>query len=255
MSAHEEDEGIVIYGVHPVEEYLEAAPERVERLMVSHGREDITRIEELARLASVRIERVSEEDLDAVAGGGNHQGVAVEGMPFRYADLDEVLGGLEGAARTMVVILDQVQDPGNLGAILRSAAAFGADAVVIPKDRAASVTAAVIRSSAGQALKVPVARVTNLTRTLKQLKEERFWAVETTVASEQTQAPWAIDLESTRVALVLGGEHGGVRRLVGETCDFHASIPMAQGVESLNVASAATTMMYEIRRQWSQEDS
>ena len=171
--------------------------------------------------------------------------------PVRYAELDEVLEGLGERAEALVVVLDQVQDVGNLGAILRSAAAFGAHAVVIPRDRAASVTAAVVRTSAGQALRVPVAQVVNIRRALEQLKEVGFWVVGTQVEpGQRTQEPWGIDMEHTRVALVLGGEHGGVRRLVGETCDFQARVPMAPGVESLNVATAAGVLMYEVVRQW-----
>ena len=245
-------EEIVIYGVHPVEEYLEVAGDRVERLLVANTRGDLGRIEELASAAGVTLEQAPGEALDEWSDGRNHQGVVLLGAPYAYVEVEDLLEGIEDRDEAMILILDQVQDAGNLGAILRSAAAYGVDGVILPKDRAASVTGAVVKASAGQALRVKIARETNLVRAMERLKEDRFWTVGMFVKpGERAQAPWEIEMKGTRVALVLGGEHGGVRRLVGENCDFSAYIPMMPGVESLNVSAAASVLMYEVRRQWS----
>lgn len=245
-------DAIVIYGVHPVEEYLELAGDRVERLLVADTRGDFEQIEALAAAARVQIEHVGSEQLDEWSDGRNHQGVVLLGAPYAYADIEDMIAGVGDRSEAMILVLDQVQDAGNLGAILRSAAACGVDGVILPKDRAASITGAVIKASAGQALRVKIARETNIVRALERLKEDRFWAIGTFVRpGERAQAPWEIDVAGTRVALVLGGEHSGVRRLVGESCDFSAHIPMQEGVESLNVSAAASVLMYEVRRQWS----
>ncbi|MBA2661190.1 MAG: 23S rRNA (guanosine(2251)-2'-O)-methyltransferase RlmB [Bradymonadaceae bacterium] len=239
---------MLIYGVHPCEEMLQNRPDRVLAIQIARADSpNLAKIRELAARHAKVITRVEPAALDALAEGGNHQGVVLETAPFNYAHLDELLAKLADKPRACFVVLEQVQDPGNLGAILRSAAAMGVDAVLIPKDRAVAVTPAVIRASAGLAYSVAVARVTNVARSLQTLREHNFWAVAAT--AEGATDLWDIDLDM-RVALVLGGEHGGIRRLVAENCDFRARIPMAQGVESLNVASAASIFLYELRRQW-----
>ena len=237
----------IVYGTHPVAECLGAAPDRAQRLLVSSAREEIV---SLAREHGVEVEETTQEALDSLCQGGNHQGVALITLPFAYTDLSEVLEKIEHDDEALIVVLDGVQDPGNLGAIVRSAAAFGAAAVVIAKDRAAGVTGAVIRASAGQAWRVPIIEVTNLSRAIDALKAQRFWVVGTPVRPQGAQLPWEVEMSGTRIALVIGGEAQGMRRLVTESCDFLVTIPMAQGVESLNAASAATAMMYEVQRQW-----
>ncbi len=245
-------QGMVVYGAHPVEEFLEVAPERARQLWVQAGREErLDALIQRAQALGLRVRVTGRDRLDTLAGAGvNHQGVVLEGDAFPYKGLEEVLGTCEGQAHACILVLDQVQDAGNLGAILRSAAAFGVTAVMIPKDRAAQVTGAVIRASAGQAWRVPVVQVTNLTRALEELQAAGFWAVATKVTPGEEVAPlWSIDLKM-RVALVLGAEQRGVRRLVAERSDFLAQIPMAPGVESLNVAACAAIALYEIARQW-----
>lgn len=240
-----------IYGTHPTEELLKVAPDQIEAIYCDDPY--AKRFEEVRRLveaSGLRLEEAARSRLDELSEGGNHQGIVVVTRPFRYAKLGELIDATEDEKRACLLVLDQIQDPHNLGAILRSAAAMGVDGAIIPKDRAAGVTGAVVRASAGQALRVPVARVTNITRTLEELKEHHFWAAGA-AADQEASDLWQTDFRK-KIALVMGGEHGGMRRLVGETCDFWVRIPMAAGVESLNVASAASIMLYEVRRQWSE---
>ncbi len=236
-----------IYGTHPIEELLKVAPDRVSRLFTSNYDGQPQALRQLVEEHEITVEPADEVRLDEMAHGGNHQGVVVEATPFQYIELDDLIERTDDSSRACIVVLDQVQDPQNLGAILRSAAAMGVDGVVIPKDRAAGVTAAVVRASSGQAYRVPVAQITNVARTVDRLKEHGYWSVGA-VMGDKSQDVWDIDFDM-KTALVIGSEHQGVRRLVSDKCDFHARIPMDTGVESLNVASAATVMFYEIRRQ------
>jgi 23S rRNA (guanosine2251-2'-O)-methyltransferase len=238
-----------IYGVHPTEELLRTVPDRIEAVYCDDPY--ASRLEEVRGLVErygMQLEEAPTDELERMSKGGNHQGIVVKTRPFSYVGLDELIDATEAADRACVIVLDQIQDPQNLGAILRSAAAMEVDGVIIPKDRAAGVTGAVVRASSGQAFRVPVAQITNVTRTLEALKEERYWTVGAT-AGRDSQPVWDIDFDM-KTALVLGSEHRGLRRLVAETCDLRAHIPMAAGVESLNVASASSIMLYEIRRQW-----
>lgn len=237
------------YGIHPVEELLEIAPERIIGLYAADPQaSQLEGIVALAEGHDLRVQRRGRQDLDRMAEGANHQGVVAETRPFEYASLDALLASVDGKSRACLVVLDQVQDPRNLGAILRSAAAFGVDGVIIARDRQAGVTPAAIRASAGQAWRVPVAQVTNIARTLDELKEHGFWTLGAMVDAD-SQPIWQVDLDM-KCALVLGGEGPGIRRLVGEKCDFRVLVPMAPGVESLNVASAASIFLFEVRRQW-----
>lgn len=237
-----------IYGIHPVEELLSVAPDRVTTVYASDaGASSMETIRKLVADSDALIEPADNARLDELAHGGNHQGVVAEATPFQYVELDELIERTEDASRACLVVLDQVQDPQNLGAILRSAAAMGVDGAVIPKDRAAGVTGAVVRASSGQAFRVPVAQITNVARTVDRLKEHGYWSVAAEMDAD-SQDLWDIDFDM-KTALVIGSEHSGIRRLVHEKCDFYARIPMESGVESLNVAAAATVLLYEIRRQ------
>lgn len=247
------DDTIWVYGVHPVEEYLDLGG-GIDRLYVARQRQIPQALLERLDRDGIGYEEVENDELEELFEEhglrGSHQGIVLRGEAFDYGDLDEVMEGLEDREELVILALDQVQDVGNLGAILRSAAAFGVDAVLIPEHRAASVNGAVIRASAGQALRVAVVRVGNMTRALQQLKEDhRCWVMGTILAEEKSVKPWEVSLSGTRAVWVVGGEHGGIRRLVGEQCDHLVEIPMAEGVESLNVASAASVVLYETWRQ------
>lgn len=238
-----------IYGIHPSEELIKTTPDQIDAIYCADPHAGkLEDVRTLVETLGLRLRHASQGDLDRMAEGGNHQGIVVKTRPFEYATLANLLGKTRDAKRACVLVLDQIQDPQNLGAILRSAAAMGVDGVIIPKDRAAGVTAAVVRASAGQALRVPVICITNVARTLDELKDEGWWTAGAAAAEHSTDL-WDMDFDM-KTALVMGSEHQGIRRLVGEKCDFHVRVPMAAGVESLNVASAASVLLYEVRRQW-----
>jgi 23S rRNA (guanosine2251-2'-O)-methyltransferase len=203
-----------------------------------------------ARRRGVEVAVRARVELDALAGAdARHQGVVAIAGDYRYADVDELLDA--AAARgepPLIVALDGVQDPHNLGAIVRSAYVLGAHGVIVPRDRAAAVTPVVTKVSAGATERIGVAQVTNLVRTLEQLKARDVWVA--AVAAEPDARPlWALDARAP-LALVLGSEGSGVRRLVRKVCDFAAAIPMAgAGVGSLNVSVAAGAALYEVARQ------
>jgi 23S rRNA (guanosine2251-2'-O)-methyltransferase len=238
-----------VYGLHAVNAALERAPERVLELWIVETRDDArTRdLTDRARRVGVHIHSVSGDALAKLVGDVVHQGAAVAMRPLKgwdEHDLTEALSQL--TVDPLLLILDGVTDPHNLGACLRSADAAGAHAVVIPKDRAASVDGVVRKVAAGAAEFIPVATVTNLARTLGVLKERGIWVVGTD--GEAEQALYTADLRRP-LALVLGAEGGGLRRLTKDTCDFLVRIPMAGHVQSLNVSVAAGIALFEALRQ------
>jgi 23S rRNA (guanosine2251-2'-O)-methyltransferase len=238
-----------VYGVNPVLEALRAHPGDVVRVLVERSREGrgsqgAERVAQAAADAGVAVAEVPHGDLAHRSRSGVHQGVGAELAEYRYADLEDLLDGAEGAA--FLLVLDGVTDPQNLGALVRSAHALGAQGVVIPKDRAAGVTPAAFKAAAGALEHCPVARVTNLSRALDQMKERGIWTVAFAAEGERDLA--TIDL-TVPIALVLGSEGEGVRPLVRKTCDHVARIPMAGKVGSLNVAAAGAVALYEVARQ------
>ena len=238
-----------VYGVNPVLEALRAHPNEVVRVLLERGKEGrrsqgADRVAHAAAQAGVRVEDVRQGDLTHRSRSGVHQGVGAELADFRYAELDELLAGFRGPA--LLLVLDGVTDPQNLGALVRSAYALGAHGVVLPKDRAAGVTPAAFKAAAGALEHCPVARVTNLSRALERIKEQGIWTV--ALAAEADRELSAFDL-TLPTALVLGSEGAGVRPLVRKTCDHLARIPMAGQVGSLNVAAAGAVALYEIARQ------
>lgn len=239
-----------VWGVNPVLESLRAHPENVDRLYVVEGQLSPKLSGELlsrARDAGVRVEHVPRERLAALSEGGVHQGVAAALKPFAYAELEDVVAAAKASDRPpLLVCLDGVQDPHNLGAIIRSAHALGAHGVVIPKDRAAQVTGVVAKASAGAVEHCPVARVTNLSRALEQLKEEGFWVAAADPGGDQVL--WDARLDGP-LAVVVGAEGPGVREGVLKHCDLRLRIPMAGEVASLNASVSAGLLLYEAYRQ------
>jgi 23S rRNA (guanosine2251-2'-O)-methyltransferase len=238
-----------VYGVNPVLEALRAHPGDVVRVLVERSREGrrsqgAERVAQAAADAGVTVAEVPHGDLAHRSRSGVHQGVGAELAEFRYAELDDLLDAAPTAA--FLLVLDGVTDPQNLGALVRSAHALGAHGVVIPKDRAAGVTPAAFKAAAGALEHCPVARVTNLSRSLDQMKERGIWTV--ALAGEGDRDLATIDLTAP-IALVLGSEGEGVRPLVRKTCDHVARIPMAGRVGSLNVAAAGAVALYEVARQ------
>jgi 23S rRNA (guanosine2251-2'-O)-methyltransferase len=231
-----------VYGVNPVLEALRAHPKEVLRVVVERGRHGPDRVAHAARELGVRVEDAAQGELDRRSFAGVHQGVGAELSEFQYAELDSLLS----AEKPLLLLLDGVTDPQNLGALARSAHALGADGLVVPKDRAAGVTPAAFKAAAGALEHCPVARVTNLSRALEDLKERGIWTV--ALAADGDRELEQLDL-TTPVALVLGSEGKGVRPLVRRSCDHVARIGMAGHVGSLNVAAAGAIAMYEVARQ------
>jgi 23S rRNA (guanosine2251-2'-O)-methyltransferase len=226
-----------IYGIRPVVEALESGRRRVFEVIDAVGSEEVAKA---AGARGVDVKRASRQRVEELARGGVHQGVAAGVEPYPYSGLGEILSTPE----PLVLVLDGVTDPRNLGAVLRAADAAGASGVVIPKDRAVGVTAAAVKASAGASEHVRVARETNLRRAIDKMKGAGLWVY----AAEVGGTPYTgLDLGGA-LALVLGSEERGVRRLVREGCDGTVSIPMLGAVESLNVSVASAVLLYEARR-------
>lgn len=240
----------VVYGLNPVREVLRAGGEGVSELWLGEGSTRGAAFGELERLgkaAGAKVRSAPRAKLDRLAGTDRHQGVVAIVADFRYAEVEDVLAAASASGRPpLLVILDGVEDPHNLGAIIRSAHALGAHGVIIPKDRAVGVTPAVAKSSAGAVERCPVARVTNVSKTIEALKEEGVWSV--ALAADGDAPLGAVDLTGP-VALVLGSEGEGLRPLVRKTCDHSARIPMTGELDSLSVSASAAVALYEAARQ------
>jgi 23S rRNA (guanosine2251-2'-O)-methyltransferase len=229
----------IIYGIRPVIEALRSKRREVCEVLDAVGDKGIAS-EAAAR--GQRLRRVNRECIEKLVPGMIHQGVAARVGPYPYSGLEEILA----APNPLVLILDGITDPRNLGALLRVVDGAGASGVIISKDRAASVTPAAVKASAGASEHVPVARETNLRRALEGIKEAGVWAY----AAEGGAAPAYTDLGlSGPVAFALGSEGRGLRRLVREGCDGAVSIPMLGAVSSLNVSVAGAVLLYEAVRQ------
>ncbi len=237
-----------IYGVHAVRTMLERHPGRVLNVRVAQQRADPRgrAIEELAHRQGRPVQRVDTHSLRQQLGDVVHQGVAAEITPLPPWNEDELLAALQRVRAPLLLALDGVQDPHNLGACLRTADACGVLALIVPRDRAAQVTPTVRKVAAGAAETTPVVAVTNLVRTLKLLKGAGLWVVGADAAA--TVPAREVDLRGPLV-LVLGAEGTGLRQLTRQNCDFLASLPQRGAVESLNVSVAAAMLLYEALRQ------
>lgn len=238
-----------IVGINPVEGALSNDAERVRELLVEQGQRNarVLELAERAKALKIPVNHRPREQLEKVAGEARHQGVAAlyEAPPLAHENGLAALMERDGSD-TLVLVLDGVTDPHNLGACLRSAAAARVTAVIVPKDRAVGLTPVVRRASAGGADRVPLIAVTNLARTLRELKEAGVWI--TGLAGDTDTAIYGVDFRGP-VALVLGGEGEGIRRLTRELCDFVAKIPMPGAMESLNVSVATGVVLFEALRQ------
>jgi len=235
----------VIYGVNPVIEAMRGRKRPVERIGIALGVR-IARYDELmreAKAARVAIVRQPTTALDRAAGGRNHQGVIAWVGAARFASLAEVVARMP--ERRLAVLLDGVEDPHNLGAIIRTALAAGAHGVVIPERRAAGLTDTVARSSAGALAHLPVAKVTNLARTMEELKEAGYWLVGLDEHADKRYTE--VDYTSP-TAIVMGGEDG-MHELTRKRCDFVVSLPTTGPVKSLNVSVATGVVLFEALRQ------
>jgi len=241
--------GPVAYGIHAVRVLLDRHPQRVRRVLLAGGRDAgrLAEIRALAQRAGVQVASADDAQLDKLAEGARHQGVVAEVVPRAGDPETQLEEALEAAgAAPLLLVLDGVQDPHNLGACLRSADAAGVAAVIVPRDRAAGLTPVVRKVAAGAAETVPLVSVVNLARTLRDLKQRGIWLVGTDDAADKTL--YEADLKGP-LALVMGSEGEGLRRLTRECCDQLVSIPMAGAVESLNVSVAAGVALFEAVRQ------
>lgn len=237
----------VIYGIHAVEEALKARGRTFEYVAVARDRHDakVQRVIDSCRAAGIAVRFEGREHLNRLAKTASHQGVVAIAAQKKYNDLDEILQHKRGQ-HTFVVVLDGVEDPHNLGAILRTADAAGVDGVVLPERRAVGVTATVVKASAGASEHVPVAKVTNIARTVEELKSNNVWTVG---LDERGSQPYdKVDYQMD-CAIVLGAEGRGLHDLVRKKCDYLVSIPMLGKVPSLNVSVAGAIVMYEVARQ------
>lgn len=245
-----------IYGLHAVRALLLRDPGRVRRVLLQRGRQDVRaqEIERLARAAGCAFERVEGERLSQRLGDVVHQGVAAEVTVLAPWDEDALIEAVTAALTAapaqgsgpLLLALDGVQDPHNLGACLRTADACGAMALIVPRDRAAPLNATARKAAAGAAESTPVAVVTNLSRTLRLLKDAGLWIVG--AAAEGAQRAQDVELTGPRV-LVLGSEGSGLRELTRRHCDWLVRLPSVGAVESLNVSVAAGMLLYEAVRQ------
>ena len=236
-----------IEGRNPVTEALRSG-KPIDRLYILDGCQDgpVSTIKREARKHDVQIKYVTKERLDQLSETGKHQGVIAVAAAYEYAQLEDIFALAEKRKEDpFVILLDNIEDPHNLGAILRTANLAGAHGVIIPKDRAVGLTAAVARTSAGAINYTPVVKVTNLTQTMEELKKKGLWFV---CADMHGTVMYDCNLTGP-IGLVIGNEGEGVGRLVKEHCDMTASIPMRGDIDSLNASVAAGVLSYEIVRQ------
>lgn len=238
---------MIIYGVHAVEEALSARGRSFEYVAVIPGRGDarLQKIAQLCRAAGVPLRTMPRDQLTRLARTANHQGVLAVTAEKQYGDLEDLLAHKRGK-QAFLLLLDGIEDPHNLGAIIRTAEGAGADGIIIPERRATGVTGTVVKASAGASEHLPIARVTNASRTLEDLKSRNIWTVGLDERGEKLydQIDYKMDC-----AVVLGAEGHGLHEQIRRKCDFLVRIPMLGKVPSLNVSVAAAIVMYEIARQ------
>jgi 23S rRNA (guanosine2251-2'-O)-methyltransferase len=237
----------VLYGLHPVEEALRAGGRRLEYVLISRERSaKLERLAEMCKAAGVRCSVSGKDELTRIAKTDAHQGAIAAMRERQFLTIEDLLASKGRFGRRFFLALDGVEDPHNLGALLRSADGSGADGVVLPERRSAPITGVVAKTSAGASEHVSIARVTNVTRALEQMKKANVWVVGLDERGTQnyTDFDWNQDC-----CLVLGAEGAGLHELVKKTCDYLLRIPMAGSVSSLNVSVAGAVVMYEALRQ------
>lgn len=240
----------VICGINPVLEVFHSHPAMLEKVIVAEGRggQEVQKIVKLAADHGVPVELCGREKVDKLALRQVHQGILGLCREHAYATVDDVIASRrEGAKYDLVILLDSVTDPQNLGSIIRTAHCCGANGIIIPQNRAASVTASVAKASAGASYLLPTAMVVNLVRTIEYLKKKGFWIYGAEAATDCDI--YSLDYEGP-IGLVMGSEGQGIRPLVRKTCDYLISIPMRGQIASLNVAVATGVILCEIIRKW-----
>ena len=239
----------IVFGLHSVQAILKSAPQRVQKLVLMRGRQDerVQKIVSAAKNNDIAVEIADRKAMDNMGEDGNHQGVIAFVNPGKTYDEQDLYALLDELADTpLLLILDGVTDPHNLGACMRTADAVGVHAVIIPNDNSAGLNESARKVASGAADSVPLVVVTNLARTMKALQEKGLWI--SGAAGEAEQTVFEADLRGPRV-IVMGAEGTGMRRLTRETCDELVKIPMAGTVSSLNVSVAAGVVLFEVIRQ------
>lgn len=242
----------LLYGVNPLLEALRQGVRVPSEIVVADGARDerLRELIDLAQSQNISVKRVPRSTLDQAVGNSHHQGVMARVAAARYADADDLLAAISarvgGVKEPLVAVLDGVEDPRNLGAILRTAECAGVDGVFVPERRAAGLTDSVAKAAAGAVEHVPVARATNLNRLIEKFKERNVWVIGADADAEMNYTEWDWTRPS---ALVLGGEGAGLHRLVRENCDVLVRIPVLGKIQSLNVSVAAGIIFYEALRQ------
>ena len=240
-----------IYGRRPVGETLSAARRHIyELVLAEEGRDtaEMTQVRQAAVQLGASVRRTPRRELDTLTQDGNHQGVALRTGGFPYTGIDDVTELVAKHKDALVLILDHLEDPQNLGSLLRTADAAGVHAVVLPEDRAAGVTPAVVRASAGASEHMWVAKAVNLVRAMGNLKKAGLWTVGLDMEGPDVRPYTEIDFKD-RIGIVIGGEGHGLKRLTRESCDFIARLPLQGAVASLNAAVAGAVCLYEAVRQ------
>ncbi len=240
---------ITLYGIHPVLEALKKRPRAVKSIHLARQGSDksLTQISELAQQYGIAMLASTQQELIQLTGSPQHQGIAAQAEPFPLSDIDDVIARARRTGkRCFFLVLDCVQDPQNTGALIRSAVCCGAQAVIFPKDRAAGLTPTVAKASAGAIEHISLCRVVNIAQTLEELRRNDIWVAGT--VPHDGQSIYSFDL-NIDLALVIGGEGPGMRRLVREKCDVLLSIPMPGAFESLNASIAGAVVMFEALRQ------
>ncbi len=237
----------LLFGVNPVREALRGSRGVFELYVQSTATDHrLENILALAKERGVRVIKKEREDLTRMCGSSHHQGMALKVAPFPYSDLEDIISkAAERVNGGFILILDGIQDPHNLGALIRSAACAGADGVIIPKDRACGITSAAEKASAGAVETIPVAQVTNIAQTLESLKQSGYWVYG--LAGEAGQSLYSIEFSGS-VVIVVGSEGEGIRPLVRKQCDMLMSIPLFGGVGSLNASVAGGIALFEVAK-------
>jgi 23S rRNA (guanosine2251-2'-O)-methyltransferase len=237
----------IIFGIHPVSEALKRGERRFDYVSIAKDRNDprVQRIVDDCRAQGISVRFVAREDIDRATRTSNHQGVMAQTTSKKFTDIDDLLEHKRGEY-SFLLVLDGVEDPHNLGALLRSADGAGVDGVIIPERRAAGISGTVVKTSAGAAEHLNVARVTNIARTLEELKEKNVWIVGLDERGDKSYDELDYKMNC---AIVMGAEGKGLHDLVRRKCDMLVNIPMTGAVSSLNVSVAGGIVMYEVLRQ------
>ncbi|MBI5326907.1 MAG: 23S rRNA (guanosine(2251)-2'-O)-methyltransferase RlmB [Deltaproteobacteria bacterium] len=238
----------IIYGINPVSEALKSCPEHFKDILIAAGRtgQAVEKIKRLAEQHGIKCRVVEKGEIERLAQTHHHQGVIGSLAEFKYTDIEDILQRWKSSGeKALILILDCIQDPHNLGSLIRTANVAGVHGVIIPKDRAAEVTPAVVKASAGAIEHMLISRVTNIADTILRLKEAGLWIMG--IEAGGSQDIYSFDM-NTDLAIVIGSEGKGIRRLVKERCDVCLSIPMKGSISSLNVSVAGGIALFEAVR-------